>query len=180
MLFKKKNPALGYGHMVQFLIFLKNLEVLFAARKERNKEPLFEEMFCTTSVQDLYPKGICKWISTAVSLLWGHLWHLLQKPASVCAACVYLSTSTTARAAAQVREREERFTAFCKFMAWKWACKGNSTTCWPAGSGRILLQTLQWVREEITSPESSFWKGRFQAHLFPWINYNPQVFSAGF
>lgn len=43
-------------------------------------------MFCTTSVQDLYPKGICKWISTAVSLLWGHLWHLLQKPASVCAA----------------------------------------------------------------------------------------------
>lgn len=163
-----KNPALGYQHMVQLLIFFKNLEVLFAARKEGTRSHCLKEMFCTTSVQDLYPKGICKWISTAVSLLWGHVWHLLQKPASVCAALP--EHLTTARAAAQVRRWEEGFAAFCEFMAWKWTCKWNPTTCWPAGSGRILLQTLQWVREDVTSPESSFWQSRFQAHLFPWVH----------
>lgn len=60
-----QNTASGYLHMVRLLIFVGNLGVTFTA----NKEPLFAEIFGTTSVQDLYPKGISKWISTAVSLL---------------------------------------------------------------------------------------------------------------
>lgn len=74
---------------------------------------------------------------------------------TVCSSCLPEHLST-AQAAAQVRKWQEEFTAFCKLMSWKWTCMVNSTTCWPAGSGRILLQILQWVRQNITSPESSF------------------------
>lgn len=65
----------------------------------------------------------------------------------------------------------ERFGPFLKFMAWKWMCMLNSTTCCPAGSVGILLLTvsafLQLVRVKIASPENllAFWQSWFQSYF---------------
>lgn len=62
-----KTTAFSYLHTDQLLIFL-NLKVMFTANKEVTRNHCLKKYF-VQQVSKTYPKGICKWISTAVSLL---------------------------------------------------------------------------------------------------------------
>lgn len=51
-----KNPALGYQHMVQLLIFLKNLKVLLAARKEGTRNHCLKKCFVQQVSKTFIPR----------------------------------------------------------------------------------------------------------------------------
>lgn len=141
--------------MVQLLIFLKNLKVLFAARKEGTRNHCLKKCF-VQQVSKTFIPGV--FVSGSAQLF-----PCFEVICDICCRnlhqCVQLVCTWAHQHSSGLLLRwesgSEGFTAFCKFMAWKWTCTFNSTTCWPAGSVRMLLQTLQWVRESVTSPEIS-------------------------